>query len=149
MSTRLTTEWTERLVDALGESGAKGEEGELTVIEILKATFPFDKVEWNPSNKNKQLDGHDITMTIDGEEFPIDVKANLHTGFQSVIVDEKIHKSKAKYWVHINSKDSNDLIMYSVSTMLQFIEDNNIGKRSCGKGGGLGYYIDRDSVPQT
>lgn len=120
MSDRLTSDWTTTLKEAFGELGELGAIGELRAIELLDSMG----IGWryNPDDYDKQIDGLDIEILEDDEWVGIDVKANIHSdGNRQVCVDyPKLKKSKAKYWLHINSEDHlNDFIIYPVVSMIE------------------------------
>ena len=98
MTDRLTPEFTEKLVDAFGETGVVGEDGELIVKEILESFVLDDQLCW------------------------VDVKNNLHDGKDVCIDWPKLSKSKATYWIHLNRDDHSDWVIYRVDDMVEHLQ---------------------------
>ena len=78
MSNRQTPEWTATLSEAYGESGLKGEIGELFLCEVLRSWG------WNvihhPSSREHQMAGVDVAFRSPewSRYYTADVKANLN-----------------------------------------------------------------------
>ena len=122
MAERLTTDWTETAEEAFGETGVVGESGEVVVKGILES-LGLEDVQHYPSDKKLQLEGKDLSFTLDGELCWVDVKNNLHHGKDVCIDWPKLKKSKATYWIHINRKDPTDWVIYSVARMVNHLEN--------------------------
>lgn len=123
MSDRLTSDWTETLEEAFGESGVKGTKGELIACEILDCLY-IDYT-YEPSNKAIQTSGIDIFIGKDG----VDVKGNLHSNKTVVAVEyPKLIKSKARWWMHVNLSNPDHFIMYEVKDMIEYINTHDIPK---------------------
>ncbi len=143
MSERLTKAWTDDAEGAYGEKGAQGDRGEPIGQEILQ-TLGFSKVTHHPADKNLQKKGWDLILEKDGMCFGIDVKHNLRG--QQVCVDKnKIWKSQAHFWLHINPDNKHDWIIYKVEDMRSLITENNM-KPTLTKGGYC-YFIPRNEIP--
>ena len=122
MTQRLTSEWTENSEQAFGETGRIGDAGELEVGDRLKQISPTSTVIHNPSDYDKQIKGHDISLiTPTGKEIGIDVKTNLHAQYNNILVDvRKISKSQATLWIHWDKTEKKG-VMYKVADMLEYI----------------------------
>ena len=120
MSERLTEDWTDDAEGAFGEQGAIGDSGEIIAQRILESCGL--NVEHHPSNRKKQLLGHDLTI----ESYGVDVKTNLYTGSDICVDADKIWSSKATFWFHLNDTNHEDYVMYKVVNVRNYIKENNI-----------------------
>ena len=101
---RLTELWTDSLEEAYGESGAKGREGELFVLEAVRS-WGWE-VKDNESDFNQQVAGQDIWIKKPTWKnfYSIDVKANLDKyGSFYVYPDQWLNPKKKnhRFW-HVN-----------------------------------------------
>lgn len=126
MSARKTPKWTSTLYEAYGERGEKGERGEQRVFKKLTRELSEDyQVERYPDDKVKQCNGIDIIVkSPNGVTTSIDVKNNLKTNKDVCIDVEKILRSKADMWIHVNDEDENDVVMYKTASMRRYIREN-------------------------
>ena len=127
MSDRLTSDWTSNSEQAFGTTGKQGDLGEQLALDLLLSLRVTHR--HNPDNHKKQIEGKDIEILHSKKWYGVDVKANIHSnGNSKVCIDlPKMKKSKATYWLHINTKDHlNDYIIYRVEDMLKYVEENQI-----------------------
>ena len=127
MGDRLTSEWTPTLEEAFGLTGEQGERGELLAKRILEnCGYSVTHV---PSDYTLQTSGIDLIIN---NKFGVDVKANLHSWQRYVIVEKnKLLKSSAHFWMHVNLKNPNDYVIYKVEDMKRLIHEKPIERNGC------------------
>jgi hypothetical protein len=119
MSNRLTSRWAETAEEAFGERGAKGERGEQIAKRIIEMLG--HNVTHHPADKQLQMSG--IDLYIDGK-YGVDVKNNLKTNRDVCIEQDKLFKSKATFWIHVNDEDHDDFVIYKTEDARQWVENN-------------------------
>lgn len=131
MSDRLTPDWTPTSEGAFGETGRVGDQGELSILDIFE-DMGYETIHY-PDDQPHQVAGVDFGVIIYGNERTFDAKTNLHTGKNVCVEEEKIMKSEADFWIHLNRNDHSDIVFYKVSDMIAYRNNHRprLDKNGC------------------
>ncbi len=141
MADRQTPLWTNDSEGAYGETGKKGDDGEIALLILLRELGL--EIVRNGDDKDLQLKGWDYTITDGADEFGADVKTNLF-GTVKVYVDKvKIWKSEALIWFHYDDKTGR-FLWYLVDEMRRWLNETEL-KPTITKGG-LCYEVPQEVI---
>jgi hypothetical protein len=129
--------WMPTSEDAFGETGRKGDAGEIIIYRLLEE-LGFEVIHY-PSDQTRQLRGEDFVVRRNGKEFGIDGKCNLngpdHKFHNTVCVDKGLKTTNAVFYIHVNEQDPDDYIIYKVKDMRPLLDNYRLIRNRSGSGG--------------
>lgn len=102
MSKRLTTEWTDTLPEAFGETGVKGDAGEQFLCEVFE-NWGWE-YKWHRDDKDLQTRGIDITFKNPSwhNSYTCDVKANMSEHGTILVYKDWLYGGESDRIFHVN-----------------------------------------------